>query len=448
MDGEGVIMPVIVELLTNAYQAVMFISFLYLFFDKPEGKLIRLIPFMAASCVFFAVNCFFTFSGIYETSQQMYIDSVLVILIMLIYALGFLRGKWYLRMIMPLVAFALNALISYTFGYFVSFATGHPMEDGFAASEIYRYFCIIVVNLTTTLFFWLVIRMSPKRLQLGSAYEMISFVLLPILCIVIIYCLFFIYHVGNYNSALLPYIFCICIAMVFFAVLVWIMLLQISRANAMKTEFKLMSQREKLYEEGAITTNAQIGKISRIKHDMKNKMLTMEKLLSNGEIKKASELCEVSYKQLEETYTPVNTSNPVLNAILNVELEKASEMGIQLLLDINDYMEGISSSDIISVVGNLCDNALEYIGESSIEPKKVYLYIRAYLNYIIVTCKNKITESVIATNPLLETTKSDKEFHGKGLDILRKIAKSYFGEVKIQEENDTMVISVVLSRKS
>lgn len=138
-----------IEVITNLFQGIMFTGFLYLFFDKPEGFLIRFLPFLGVVTALFTNLTFFTLTGVRTTVSSIHLDSLLFIAVMEIYALLFLRGKVYLRVIMPLIAFALNAVVSYTFSYLVSFVTGVPFENSLVISSTFRYLCLVAVNFTT-----------------------------------------------------------------------------------------------------------------------------------------------------------------------------------------------------------------------------------------------------------------------------------------------------------
>ena len=157
-------MELAVELFTNLFQSVIFVGFLYLFLDKPEGKLKRLIPFVIAVILMFIDSSALTLFGSYFGTDWYYLDSLIAIAILMIYALFFLKGKWYLKIIMPIVDFGINAVVSYTFSYFVSFVTKTPLELAFSASTTFRYICLVVVNLTTLLFLWLILRFGSKNI--------------------------------------------------------------------------------------------------------------------------------------------------------------------------------------------------------------------------------------------------------------------------------------------
>lgn len=439
-------MGLIVELFTNLFQAVMFIGFLYLFFDKPEGKLKRLLPFLGGVLAFFSVSSYLILTDTYISASTYYLDSLTYIIIFEIYALIFLRGKLYLRIIMPIIDFGVNALVSYSFGYVASFISGIPLEESLVDSTGFRYFCIAVVNLTSALLLWLILHIGSKRIRLSGISEVTAFTVIPLLCMVILYCSFFIYQESGFNNSILLYVLFSCFVMVCIAILTCVMLVRISKANAIKTEFLLIKQKEKLYEENTIATNNQIEKISRIKHDMKNKLMSLKGLIIEGNLDQAVNLCDGTSEQLNATYTPINSSNPILNAIVNVELEKATSFGIDFSVIIMETLSQISSADTVSLIGNLCDNAIEYLSTQPKEIRKMELQIYSRANYYIVTCKNKISQSVLTNNPKLATTKSDKSNHGIGISIIKRISKDYNGEVFFNEENDYFIISVMLCK--
>lgn len=444
MVGEDEMMGLAIELFTNLFQSVMFAGFLYLFFDKPQDKLKRLVPFLVAVFLLFANATYLTLGGSYVGEEWYFIDSLIAILILLVYSCVFLRGKWYLKVIMTIVDFGVNTIISYTFGFFVTVVTSVPLEEAFSQSASYRYICIVVVNLTTALFLWLVLSFGSKKTKLSNGSEIMTFAVIPVLCIVIMYCNFFAYQVSEFNPEILPYLLTICFVMVSIAVITGIMLVRISKANEMKTEYLLTVQREKLYEDSIMASHEQIEKISCIKHETKNKMSSIKKLIMEQNTDEAVELCDITLDNLKTTYTPITTNNPVLNAIVNVELEKTSSAGIDFSVNISDTLSKLPSADTISLVGNLCDNAIEYLVTQPKELRKMKLHIRSHLNFYIITCSNKISSSVLESNPDLSTTKEDKESHGKGMSILKEIAQTHNGDATYTEEDGYLAVSVVL----
>ena len=169
-------------------------------------------------------------------------------------------------------------------------------------------------------------------------------------------------------------------------------------------------------------------------------------LISQGEYDRAKALCNSAGESLSAAYTPVHTDNPTLNAIMNVELEKAQSNQINCTYEIADTLKNMRDGDIISLIANLCDNAIEYLVQIPQEQRQMSLSISSYKSYCKVVCKNAVASSVLADNPNLTTTKEDKTLHGKGMDILRTIAKKYDGELLINEDGNQLTVSVMMMK--
>ena len=97
------------------------------------------------------------------------------------------------------------------------------------------------------------------------------------------------------------------------------------------------------------------------------------------------------------------------------------------------------------MVGNLCDNAIEYLISQPEQMRDMKLRIHSYQNFYVITCYNKILSSVLKENPEWYTTKEDKENHGKGMSIVKKIAQTHNGDITCLEENGYLSVSVVVN---
>lgn len=242
------------------------------------------------------------------------------------------------------------------------------------------------------------------------------------------------------------YITIITVSTAVIVVIFWYLLIKVGKDSDVKADLMLSRQREELYKSSVLSTNEQIEKISAVKHDMKNDLMSVSMLISNGEYEKAKEICDSVSERLTTAYTPINTDNPTLNAIVNVELDKALANGIGFTYDITNSLSFMSDGDIISAVANLCDNAIDYLANIPKEQRKMSLTISEYKAFCRIVCKNNVAASILADNPELKTTKKDKALHGKGVKILRSIADKYNGELIISEENNQLAVSVVVSQ--
>lgn len=434
----------VVEIAFNLIQQLMFIGFLYLFFDKGENKVKNILAFWISVLLLFTMANYFTLNGM----TLNHLDSIITIIVMLIYSIFFLKGELYLRIIIPIIAFGLNMLIAYLNLFVMSTFGNVPFEEAITFSSSFRYMYVIISDLLYLVALLILLRIGKRKIQVVSKTEIVAFIIVSASL-----------YAGSLSTMLIDkqlfnnkgstsYIIIILVSLFVSAGVFWFLLLKISKDNQVKTELLLSKQREEMYKSSVLSVNENIEKISQIKHDISNNTMTISNLIKNGEYDKAQTICDSVAKKLSIA-TPIHTTNPVLNAILNVEIEKAASQSITFTFEINDPLMFIEDVDIVSLIGNLCDNAIEYlitIPEPSL--RKMSLSIATHKNFYYISCKNTIKGSVLSDNPQMATSKKDSDLHGKGLPILQHIAETYSGEMRIKEENQEIIVSVIVRNQN
>ena len=430
----------IIEITANFVQTLIFFGFPFLYLDKPENKLLRHIPFWSMVLFYFSVQNYFTF---HEMTFN-HLDSLILNILLLIYSLVFLRGKIYLRILIPLIGYATNLIIALGLLYLMSFLGKMTVAEAVTFSTAFRTFYLILAHAIWILVLWIILRIGKKKIRLTDPYDIIAFVLIPILEMIGLFAVLIMYQYLNFDRGAFIYIVITFSVFLILALLFWFLLIKASKVHEAKTDLLLSKQREEMYQQSVLSANDQIEKTSQVKHDIKNSLKSVQELINSGQYEEAARLCSDESEMLSRVYTPVSTSNPTLNAIMNVELDKAYAAGIDFTYNISDTLAELTASEIVSIIGNLCDNAVEYLNTAEQVQKKMSLEISAKKGYKIIKCRNAITGSVLDENPSLSTTKGDKGMHGKGLNILREIAAKYNGELTVNENDGMIEISLIL----
>ena len=94
----------------------------------------------------------------------------------------------------------------------------------------------------------------------------------------------------------------------------------------------------------------------------------------------------------------------------------------------------IKEEDLLAILNNLLDNAIDACKKES--DKKLFIQMITIKSFLKITIKNSCSENVFLQNPHLETKKSDRSYHGFGLKIVQKIAKSYHGTLRTEQIDD------------
>ena len=128
---------------------------------------------------------------------------------------------------------------------------------------------------------------------------------------------------------------------------------------------------------------------------------------------------------------------------LNVVYKKAKEKNIDIKIVVKTNLEYIDGTDLISILGNLCDNAIEALDFLKHDRNLTVSIFEKGGNYII-SVKNYVEESVLKHNKTLRTSKSDKSIHGFGLKNISDIVKKYDGILDISEEMNLFIVNIMI----
>lgn len=429
-----------VEIALNLIQQLMFIGFLYLFFDKGENRVKNILAFSISVLLLFTMANYFTFN---EMTLN-HLDSIITIIVMLVYSVCFLKGELYLRIIIPFIAFGLNMLIAYLNLFVMSTFGDVPFEEAITFSSSFRYMYVIISDLLYLVALLILLRIGKRKIQVVSKTEIAAFIIVAVALFAGSLSAMLIDKQLFKNEGSTPYIILILVSLFVSAGVFWFLLLKISKDNQVKTELLLSKQREEMYQSSVIASNEYIKRTSEIKHDMNNNLKAIYRLIDNGQSDEAKRLCLDCSESIAKVYTPINTDNPTLNAILNVEIEKAIQNDISFSYTVTDSLSFVSSTDVVSIIGNLCDNAIEYLSTIDKSQRKMSLEITVKNGYRIIVCRNTIISSVLSVNPNMKTTKNDETLHGKGLGILRSVAEEYNGTLSYQEDDNSIEVTLII----
>lgn len=433
------------EITVNLLQSIYFVGFFLLFLGgkfSTRKNIILLSIFIALN---FAVLTYFT----YNHPNIVMLDMFIGIILYEIYCITCLKGELAIKLILPFIVSLINTIISYGFVYSSPIITGVTFEELITKSSLFRYLFVILANLSTMVVLFIMWRTKAKAYSLKKVSNVIAFVAIPLLAMMILYITMYVMILTNFQSNIIILLSIICVSMIVIAGIVWFMIARINKDNEIKTKLLLSEQKANLYKQNIISSNSQIETIKLLKHDMKNNISCIDALIEEENYDEAHNICHSLTNKYTSIGTIVNTENYLLNAVLNVEIEKAKSYGIPVKLSItNDLKMFKNSSDIISLIGNILDNAISYLSKNKVKNNEINFSTGYEGSYSVIKCRNNILDSVLFNNPSLKTDKEDKDNHGKGITIINSIAHKYNGDVIIKERNKEFMITVILDNRS
>ncbi|WP_394522296.1 sensor histidine kinase [Lacrimispora sp. JR3] len=184
-------------------------------------------------------------------------------------------------------------------------------------------------------------------------------------------------------------------------------------------------------------------------HDINSYFNSFRMLAIDGENKKIVEIIdELKGKIQKETSSVIYSGSPVLNAILSERVSRAKEQNIDFSLFVEKFLkvDFISDADLISMFGNLLDNALEAAAKCDPNNRKVNVKVFMGTNYFLIFyIENSFAVSAKREGTNFLSTKADPKHHGLGLGIVRTLAEKYGGSLNLEEKGELFVTTLTIS---
>lgn len=141
---------------------------------------------------------------------------------------------------------------------------------------------------------------------------------------------------------------------------------------------------------------------------------------------------------------------PAVQALLKAKMIQAEEKGIQLSVKSEELLifPQMKSYDIVLILGNIIDNAIEALRDSNQQLKQIEIGYKKILNIYLLEISNngpmiphELKEKLF-TKGL--STKSEGKHQGMGLSTVKKIVESYNGEISVQSDEFTTSFQVAI----
>ena len=140
------------------------------------------------------------------------------------------------------------------------------------------------------------------------------------------------------------------------------------------------------------------------------------------------------------------TASPILNALLWEKEALAGRCGVQMEIKADTAPEWarVPGRDLIIMVGNLLDNAIEAAKQCKQGRVQVGLYSEEH--FLVTEIENTCGEVAGTPGEVLTTTKTDGENHGFGLANVRDTVEKYGGTLYTTRKDDLFVAVLTIAK--
>lgn len=216
-------------------------------------------------------------------------------------------------------------------------------------------------------------------------------------------------------------------------------------------ELEVINMRREMEAEHYRRMDAMHEQYDVVLHDMRHVMRTIAALAEEGDCRAISHLIDKMGMTLGNIEQTMICSNKMLNALLVERKGYADDSGIVLKTEIKEplYFDNIDEMDLIVLIGNLLDNAIE--AEKSSKKREGILcsiWMAREGSYVIIQIENSYEESRINRKSRIKADEQIGNKHGIGLGSVREIVRKYGGIMENSKSGGRYLVKIILPVQS
>lgn len=211
-----------------------------------------------------------------------------------------------------------------------------------------------------------------------------------------------------------------------------------------KLNMELIKQQNSAYETEAALIKDSYDRITALRHDMKNHLLAINQIAKQSSCIQVQDYIKELTNDIRNEREFANTGNYLIDGLLNIKLNKISELGtdIKINLAISRGL-AVNPKDLSVILGNVLDNAYEALSKCK-GTRILNIDVHEAKGILIMNIGNTYEGKLKPNGTLYCTTKADVPGHGIGLRNVSKVIEKYNGDMITRTDDNYFWIDVML----
>ena len=250
----------------------------------------------------------------------------------------------------------------------------------------------------------------------------------------------------SYHSDIVPVYYIIAIGLIVLNLVVFHLISEILEHSRKMKEAQILRQ-QSIGQVGLYNSMRENYNIQRQRtHEYKNQIVCMDMLMKKKDYSKLEDYIGNISDGLDAQLDMVDTNNDVVNAILNAKYYEAIKNDVLFVLKINDLSDiKVSDEDIVTILSNLLDNAIEAAKQCNVGKRTVKIKLLSEDDVLTIAVSNTYkTEPMLTEDGYIRTTKNNKEENGWGIRNIVATLEKYDAEYIIDYKNGEFVFSIMM----
>lgn len=362
----------------------------------------------------------------------------ILLFLSLVYSFVFLKGKIWEKLLVSIIPAITELPINLIIINTLSMLAGNDRSAVMPGGSM-RFLGLLMSKIIFFILCEFIIKLKKKQVYRLSRFQQVIQLSCFLISVIIATLLWNVSREQDEVSLIFTVIF---LLIVFLNILLYILMSKMQRDNITREELNLLKATLSAQEKLAVEVKERYTEMKTLRHDIKHYFTAAAELIAENKPDEAKKYIEnIINEEINSTSAVIATGSAVIDAAINSKIASCEGKGIEIKCMIDTQLVGVNDMDISILLSNLLDNAIS--GCDMTEPK-IELVIQSKKSFTYVAVKNKISMSVLDSNPNLLTKKEDKSSHGFGIKSIKNIAKKYDGNEEFNEQNGYFIAEVWL----
>ena len=305
------------------------------------------------------------------------------------------------------------------------------------SSDIYEYYKLMILSFLTYITYVLYSNYK-KNCKIRSHYYLYFSVIILAVCLLLSYATLYICR-REPESQIMPLLFSTLIILVLLCISLYDKFLILIEENA---NYKMQAEINRLQTDYALQIDENLKILRSVRHDIKNHLIIIDGYAAQKKFEKIHEYISRIGARFKDT-APIQTSSTAVSAILNEKSALAQQKNISCEITCNFPSLKIDDFTMITILGNLLDNAITAASKCSDG------WIKADLqqedSILVITVDNSHAERIREKDGVFTSTKTDNaDIHGIGIKNVRKAVNDLRGQIEITYTENTFHVCIML----
>ena len=203
-----------------------------------------------------------------------------------------------------------------------------------------------------------------------------------------------------------------------------------------KSKLALLQKENELYSRQCEIMQSSTEDLQAFRHDMSNQLIILNHLLEEGKDEEARRQLDQLSRFIKGKVIYSTSGNIIIDGLVNYKLQSVASENIKVETEIVVPEQlNIDIADLVTLLGNLLDNALEALKKVDREQRILTIKIMFSQERLIGRITNTYCGEIYLKDDKILTSKKEKQKHGYGLSNVEKIIKKYNGYMEIDYAN-------------